>query len=160
MSPGSLYKIPPGLVSTKVNHSEGRTHSGLPQHNSRQGVTRQTGFFQLAPEPTILSDTNEGFGSMYDQLFASRTNHQLPWFYSYKPDPEAEAINALIQPRAGEIGYAFAPFNLVARCLRKVIHEGATITLVCPVWPTQPWYTQLLQLVVAPPLSFPQLQVS
>ena len=88
-------------------------------------------------------------------LFASRTNHQLPRFYSYKPDPEAEAIDALIQPWAGEIGYAFPPFNLVAKCLRKVIHEATTITLVCPVWPTQPWYAQLLQLVVATPILLP-----
>ena len=88
-------------------------------------------------------------------LFASRTNHQLPRFYSYKPDPEAEAIDALTQPWAGEIGYAFPPFSLVAKCLRKVIHEGATITLVCPVWPTQPWYAQLLQLVVATPILLP-----
>ena len=88
-------------------------------------------------------------------FFASRTNHQLPRFYSNKPGPEAEAIDALIQLWAGEIGYAFPPFNLVAKCLRKVIHEGATITLVCPVWPTQPWYAQLLQLVIATPILLP-----
>ena len=88
-------------------------------------------------------------------LFARRTNHQLPRFYSYKPDPEVETIDALIQPWAGEIWYAFPPFNLVAKCLGKVIHEGATITLVCPVLPTQPWYAQILQLVVATPILLP-----
>ena len=85
-------------------------------------------------------------------LFASRTNHQLPRFYSYKPDPDAEAIDALIQPWSNEIGYAFPPFNLLAKCLKKVVFEEATITLVCPVWPTQPWYAQLLQLVVKTPI--------
>lgn len=49
------------------------------------------------------------------------------------------------------IGYAFPSFNPVAKCLRKVIHEAAT-TLVCPIWPTQPWYDQLLQLVVTTPI--------
>ena len=90
-------------------------------------------------------------------LFTSRNNHQIPRFYSYKSDPEAEAIDALIQPCAGEIGYAFPPFNLVAKCLRKVIHEAATITLVGPVWPTQPWYAQLIHLVyvVATPILLP-----
>ena len=88
-------------------------------------------------------------------LFAGRTNHQLPRFFSYKPDPEAEAIDALAQPWAIEIGYAFPPFTLIAKCLRKVIHEKATITLVCPVWPTQPWYVQLLQLVVDTPILLP-----
>ena len=37
-------------------------------------------------------------------LFGSRTNHQLLRFCSYKPDPEAEAIDTLIQPWAGEWG--------------------------------------------------------
>ena len=72
VSPRSLCKTPLGLVSTKTNYSEGRTHSGSPQHNSRQGVTSQTGFFRLAPEPTILSDTNEGSGSMYDRPFCKQ----------------------------------------------------------------------------------------
>ena len=99
----------------------------------------------------------QNLGQCTIDLFARRTNHQLPRFYSYKPDPEAEAIDAQIQPWAGEIGYAFPPFNLVARCLRKVTHEAATITLVhvCPVWPAQPWYAQLLQLVVSDPHSPP-----
>jgi len=88
-------------------------------------------------------------------LFASRTNHQLPRFFSYKPDPEAEAIDALTQPWAIEIGYAFLPFTLIAKCLTKVIHEMATITLVCPIWPTQRWYAQLLQLVVDTPILLP-----
>jgi len=70
-------------------------------------------------------------------LFASRTNHQLSRFFSYKPDPEAEAIDALTQP--WEI----------------VIHEKATITLVCLVRPTRPWYVQLLQLVVDTPILLP-----
>ena len=142
-------------MSTKANHSEGRTHSGSPQHNSRQGVTSQTGFFRLAPEPTILSDTNEGSGSVCDRSFCKQNQSPASRFYSYKPHPEAEAIDALIQPWAGELEYAFPPFNLVARCLWKVIHEGATITLVCPVWPTQSWYAQLLPLVVATPILLP-----
>ena len=54
VSPRSLCKTPLGLVSTKVIHPEGRTHSGSPQHNSRQGVPHQTRFFRLAPEPKIL----------------------------------------------------------------------------------------------------------
>ena len=66
VSPRSLCKTPLGSLSTKTNYSEGRTHPGSPQHNSRQGVMSQTRFFRLAPEPTILSDTNEGSGTMYD----------------------------------------------------------------------------------------------
>ena len=30
-------------------------------------------------------------------LFASCSTRQLPWFYSWRPDPEAEAADALMQ---------------------------------------------------------------
>ena len=150
VSPRSLCKTPLGLVSTKANHPEGCLNT-IADRESRAKPDSSDWHLNQQSFQMLMRD----LGQCTIDLFASRTNHQLPRFYSYKPDPEAEAIDALIQPWAGEIGYAFPPFNLVAKCLRKVIHEAATITLVCPVWPTQPWYAQLLQLVVATPILLP-----
>ena len=86
----SLCKTPLGLVSTKENHPEGRTHSGLPQHNSRQRVSHQTGFFRLAPEPTILSDANAGFESMYDRSFCKQNQ-----------SPASQVLQLQNRPRGG-----------------------------------------------------------
>ena len=73
-----------------ANPSEGRTHSQSPQYNCRQGVPRQTGFFRLAPEPTILSDTNVGFGSMYGRPFCKQNQ-----------SPASQVLQLQARPRGG-----------------------------------------------------------
>ena len=59
-------------------------------------------------------------------LFANRTNAQLTNYMSWFPDPEAMAVNALIQPWDQVKGYAFPPFSLIGKCLQKVRDEILT----------------------------------
>ena len=56
-------------------------------------------------------------------LFATRLNHQLPQFVSWRPDPFALGTDAMRIPRIGWRGYAFPPFVLISRILRKVREE-------------------------------------
>ena len=53
-------------------------------------------------------------------LFASRTNKQLTPFVSYKPDPEAIAVNAFNLSWKPYSFYAFPPFCLISRVLQKI----------------------------------------
>ena len=57
-------------------------------------------------------------------------------------------MDAFLLDWKGLKGYAFPPFCLIGRCLVKVRKEGATIVLVAPVWPSQPWYATLLNKLV------------
>ena len=43
-------------------------------------------------------------------MFASRLNHMVPRFFSWRPDPACEAVNAFSQSWHGVVGYAFPPF--------------------------------------------------
>ena len=52
-------------------------------------------------------------------MFASRLNTQLPMFVSWQPDPEAFAIDAFTLNWGKLDLYAFPPFCLVDRCLKK-----------------------------------------
>ena len=88
-------------------------------------------------------------------LFANRNNTQLERFYSYLPDPLAEQLDALAQPWREENAYAFPLFNLISKCLRKISLEGATLLIICPVWPAQAWYPHLLQLLTDNPVLLP-----
>ena len=58
-------------------------------------------------------------------------------------------------------GYAFPPFALIGRCLRQVLQQSVSqLTIVAPVWETQPWYQLLLEMTVDHPIlvpSFPGL---
>ncbi|XP_054834143.1 BTB/POZ domain-containing protein 9 isoform X1 [Eublepharis macularius] len=47
---------------------------------------------------------------------------------------------------SGPLCYAFPPFPLLARVLSKIQGEGATVILIAPFWPRQPWFHTLLRL--------------
>ena len=140
------------LVSRKENQSKGRTHPRLSQHNSRQESESQTRHIRLASEPEILSDINEQVRSVYDRPYCKQNQ-----------SPTSQVFQ--LQTRPGSRGDRCPNTTMDNRNRRRLssIHpnsqmpkEGkATITLVCPNWPTQPWYAQLLQLVVDTPILLP-----
>lgn len=58
---------------------------------------------------------------------------------------------------AGKTNFlCFSPFRLIARCLQKIAMEKAEGIMIVPLWPTQPWYSQLLHLFVDVRRTLPQ----
>ena len=45
----------------------------------------------------------------------------------------------------------FPPFGLIAKSLSKIRREVATVTFICPYWPSQFWFSTLLELSVDTP---------
>jgi hypothetical protein len=88
-------------------------------------------------------------------LFASSWNRQLKRFISWQPQPDALSVNAFTMNWRPLRGYAFPPFGLIPKCLSKLRTDRAEVTLVAPVWPSQPWFPVLLELAVQPPLILP-----
>ena len=89
-------------------------------------------------------------------LFASRTNHQLPEYCSWRPDPAARTVDAFSIPWSPERPYLFPPFSLVGRALAKIQGEAVTFAcLIAPAWPAQTWYPQLLNMLVRNPIMLP-----
>jgi len=91
-------------------------------------------------------------------LFASRTSHQMDNYMSFKMDPGATATDAFQQPWENMRPYAFPPFSLVGRVLRKVSNHQCDMILIAPVWPCQPWYPLLLEMCSETPLLILQSQ--
>ena len=71
-------------------------------------------------------------------LFASNVNHQFHTYYSYKPDPEASGVDALTADWSSLRFYAFPPFSIILKVLKKIKTENAEGILVVPFWPNQP----------------------
>ena len=71
---------------------------------------------------------------------------------SYRPDPEAIAIDAFSLNRSNLNLYAFPPFSVIPTVLNKLMTEGAQGIRVLPDWPTQPWYPRALQLLKQNPV--------
>ena len=91
-------------------------------------------------------------------MFASRTNAQLPLYCSWKPDPAAVTVDGLSISWKGHHPYMFPPFVLIPRCLSKLQEEKVTATLIAPVWPNQIWFPQLLRNLIDLPILLPPTQ--
>ena len=73
-------------------------------------------------------------------LFATRLTAQCDRFVSWFPDPSCEEVDAFTIPWSNKKFYAFPPFCLVARVIRKILNEKAEGIVVFPFWKTQAWY--------------------
>ena len=89
----------------------------------------------------VFEALEQQLGPFSIDLFASRTNHQLPTYCSWRRDRMAWAVDALSIPWAKLNSYMFPPFSLIPHCLNKLRAMGV---LVAPVWPSQVWFPQLL----------------
>lgn len=89
-------------------------------------------------------------------LFASRLNYKCERYVSYQPDPGSYAVNAFHIQWTNFSFYAFPPFCIIQKVLKKVQEDKATGLLVVPHWPTQPWWPYLANMLIAPPLILPR----
>jgi len=94
-------------------------------------------------------------GNLEVDLFASRLNHQLDKYVSWKPDPMSWATDAFLLCWKEIQGYAFPPFAMIGRCLAKTMKDKAILTLIAPIWQAQPWYPLILQMLIRDPIRLP-----
>ena len=103
----------------------------------------------------VFQKINQTFRPLEVDLFATRLTHQLPRFYSWRPDPLAEAVDAFQQNWSMVKGYANPPWCLVGRVLKQVQAQEAKVILVAPVWKGQAWYPVLLEMLMYYPCLIP-----
>ena len=95
-------------------------------------------------------------GSCELDLFASKENHKLPLYVSYLPDPEAYAVNAFSLIWTNINAFVFPPFSVLGLVLQKILQDQATVTVVAPIFHTQPWFPTLLKLTCQQPYLLPK----
>ena len=88
-------------------------------------------------------------------LFASKANHKCVKYFSWKKDPGSFGSDAFTFDWSKDFFYAFTPFSMILRVIRKIVSDGATGILVVPYWPTQPWFPlfqklQIKQIILKP----------
>ena len=104
---------------------------------------------------TVFRRLEELWGPLEVDLFATKMSTQLPRYFSWKPDPQAEAVNAFAQTRSTFRGYANPPWSLIGRCIQQIKQQKAAVVLVTPLWISQPWFAELLPLCVDRPRLLP-----
>ena len=106
-------------------------------------------------DPQVFRRINHLWGPLEVDLFATRSSTQLETFFSWRPDPFAKATDALVQNWTSLRGFCNPPWALLGRCLQKVLEERATVVLITPLWPSQPWFPLALDLTIDHPRMLP-----
>ena len=89
-------------------------------------------------------------------LFATSANHRCSIYFSPYRDPQSSGTDAFLQSWDGLQAYTFPPFAIIPRVLAKLRESrGTEFTLVAPYWAQRPWFPDLLQLSLAPPVILP-----
>lgn len=108
-------------------------------------------------DDNIFDYVCETYGKFDVDLFASRINNKLEPYVAWKPDPRAIFIDAFSEPWHKFTNfYAFPPFSVVMKCLKKIAMEKAKGILIVPLWPTQSWFPKLIKMLVQTPLVLPK----
>lgn len=96
----------------------------------------------------------KSFGHPQIDLFASRSNKKCDRFVSWKRDPESDAIDAFTLSWQDDYFYAFPPFGIILKVLRKIKRDKATGIVVIPDWRGQSWFPIFQKLLISEPLIF------
>ena len=134
------------------------TENVLADYLSRNHHAKENRFLEdYMLNPRAFRVLEAKWGPHLIDLFARKHNTQLPTFGAWKPEPGAFWVDSMRQVWKPMNGYANPPFSLIMRIIHKVQTEGSTITLVAPLWPAQPWFPSLINLIVDFPILLPQV---
>ena len=97
--------------------------------------------------PAIFNQIQLQMGPCEIDLFASCLTRQLPTFYSWRPDPEAENTDAFSQNWSSTRGFANPSWCLIPRALSQAKQQQARVIMITPLWVTQPWYPTILEIL-------------
>ena len=104
-------------------------------------------------DPSVFERITEHWGKPNLDLFASQINFQFKPYISWKPDPDAKTVNAFTFSWHDDFMYIFPPFSLMGQVLKKIREDKGKAIVIAPLWPTQPWWPRLCQLMSEPPLQ-------
>ena len=97
--------------------------------------------------PALAKSLMNRWGRCTIDLFAARSNHQLPRFCSMIPEVGAEAADCFTLDWSGERAWINPPWSKIGRILATLRDTpSAEATLLLPWWPSRPWWPLLLSL--------------
>ncbi|XP_068737579.1 uncharacterized protein [Montipora capricornis] len=106
-------------------------------------------------DPSTFELITKKLGQPEIDLLASYSNDKVACYYSWKPDPGAAHADAFTVSWSGPLTYCFPPFSLLGRCLQKIAMDQAECIVLIPNWPTQPYYSRVMDMLVRLPLVLP-----
>ena len=96
------------------------------------------------------------FPGLEIDLFASHLNRKMDQYVSWLPDQNAAFCDAFSLDWSEFYAYAFPPFNLIGKVLRKVQLDRASMVIIVPEWRSQYWFSILMSLLTDEPFYLPR----
>ena len=147
-----IYATLKSLHATMHAHYIPTAENTIADEESRV-VFRET---DMQLNPQIFQMIDQRWGPHTIDMFATYQNRQIERFGALKPSPNQTWLDSMSHSWRNERGWVHPPFALIPRILRKVEQEQSTVTLIAPLWPAQPWFPLLFNLLVDFPLLLPE----
>jgi len=139
----------------KARHIPGKLNV-IADQLSRQGIAIPT---EWSLKESVVESLFLRWHKPLIDLFATRHNKKCQLFVSPVPDPLAIAVDALSLDYEGLDAYAFPPHQILGKVLQRFqAASNCSLILVAPLWPKQPWYPLLTQLMSEEPVPLPPLR--
>ena len=85
-------------------------------------------------------------------LFATRANAKCKKYVSRFLGPFSFAIDAFTLNWSSFYFYAFPPFAIILKVLRKIKNDKAVGIVIVPYWATQPWFPLFQSMLISRPI--------
>jgi hypothetical protein len=106
-------------------------------------------------DPSIFRRITGRYYKPEGDLFASRLNYQLLRYVAGYPDPGAIATDAFLLDWSRWTTFIHPPIVLIPHILRQLKQGKATSLLIAPHWPGQPWFPDLMEMLIDNPARLP-----
>ena len=112
----------------------------IPDHLSRIHQLHRTENKEWKLQKSLFELIENAWKPLKRDLFASSWSHQLPVYMTWQ---ESHTLQNAFHHQWKNGDYAFPPFALIGRVLRKIQEDRCRVVLIAPDWPFQNWYTTL-----------------
>ena len=142
-----------------LNHNMSITAEYLPSvlNTVTDRESRENRLFRVASSSQSFQAVSCLLGSPTIDEFASCLCHQLTKYIAWHPSSYSQGTDAVIQNWSICLPYAFPSFSMISWVLLEIKQECVLLLiLIAPVWSTQPWYPERLNLCVREPMLLAQ----
>ena len=108
--------------------------------------------WEISLQPDVLLCLWDRWFTPEVDVFASKTCHALPAYYSWYRDQEAQARDAFSLRKWPAKVYCFPPVPLISMTLSKITIDVSEAILVIPEWRTATWWDQLTPILIEGPI--------
>lgn len=116
-------------------------------------LSRITSPYEWKLNPRVFNKLDRRWGPHTIDRCASLMTTQLPSYNSLFHDPHTKGVDCLAQQDwALHNNYVNPPFWLIPQILSVIQAQQAEATIIAPMWPAQPWFQTLVDLVVDWPM--------